>query len=259
MDTIKFEITTIQKEHFGKYEVVDIFINNRNIIDIVKIVEQPFATADGQPDLAGSYDGLSPIEFIENITGESAENYILGCTCGITECWPLEVKIEQKDYTITWKNFENYHRAWDWSELHFCFDMAQYYEEIGKLKEQMRQQNINSYDWNAEGLFIIRGYGDMPKDFKKWKKERPLLLADIKKVVIKEGITSIPNCAFQGISENFEELIISDTVVSIGDYAFDGCSSLKKMKMGKNVKNIGNSAFRGCNIDFENNKIISNI
>ena len=251
MDTIKFEINLEQKGILGKSEIVDIFINDRNIIDIVKIVEQPFATAEGKPHLAGSYEGISPIELIENLTEEDAKNYILGCPCGNTECWPIRVKIRQKDNTIIWEDFWNYHRDWDWSELHFCFDMAQYNEEIAKLKEQMRQQNINSNGWYAEGLFIIRGYGDVPKDFNEWYKEDPRKLSNIKKIVIKEGITSIPDCAFQGLSENFEELIISDTVDSIGNYAFDGCTSLKKVKMGKNVKNIGSFAFRGCKIDFD--------
>ncbi len=39
---------------------------------------------------------------------------------------------------------------------------------------------------------------------------------------------------------------IPDSVTSIGDYAFDGCDSLKSVTIGNSVTSIGNQAFRDC-------------
>lgn len=43
------------------------------------------------------------------------------------------------------------------------------------------------------------------------------------------------------------ELVLPDTVTSIGDYAFYGCSSLTNVAISKNVTNINSSIFYGCN------------
>lgn len=47
---------------------------------------------------------------------------------------------------------------------------------------------------------------------------------------------------------NLEEVIIPDSVMSIGDYAFLYCSSLQKVTIGKNVEAIGFRAFYDCDL-----------
>jgi hypothetical protein len=39
---------------------VEVRIDGRDLLDLVRAVELPQATADGQPELAGSYGGLTP-------------------------------------------------------------------------------------------------------------------------------------------------------------------------------------------------------
>jgi len=43
-----------------------------------------------------------------------------------------------------------------------------------------------------------------------------------------------------------ENVIIPDSVTSIGDHAFYECSSLTSVKIGDSVKTIGAYAFYGC-------------
>jgi hypothetical protein len=40
---------------------------------------------------------------------------------------------------------------------------------------------------------------------------------------------------------------IPNTIISIGDYAFENCINLTSLTIGNNANSIGNSAFSGCN------------
>lgn len=64
-------------------------------------------------------------------------------------------------------------------------------------------------------------------------------------IELPEGITSIPEYAFENCS-NFSELIIPDSVISIGEYAFSGCSGIIELSLGNELETIGDYAFYGC-------------
>ncbi len=63
-------------------------------------------------------------------------------------------------------------------------------------------------------------------------------------------VTSIKSNAFYYSSTNkgcnFSKLVIPDTVVTIGDYAFRHCEKLSYVKIGNSVTSIGSGAFYGC-------------
>ena len=74
-------------------------------------------------------------------------------------------------------------------------------------------------------------------------------------IIVKEGntvydsredcnaiIETSTNTLFVGCAST----IIPDSVTSIGDYAFDGCTSLSSIVIPDSVTSIGNSAFSGC-------------
>jgi hypothetical protein len=44
----------------GLVDAVNVFVNGRNLADILREVELPFAARDSRPDLASSYAGLPP-------------------------------------------------------------------------------------------------------------------------------------------------------------------------------------------------------
>ena len=68
---------------------------------------------------------------------------------------------------------------------------------------------------------------------------------DIKSVVIESGITSIGNFAFDNCS-SLTSVTIPDSVTSIGNYAFNDCYGLTSVTIPDSVQSIGDSAFSWC-------------
>ena len=67
----------------------------------------------------------------------------------------------------------------------------------------------------------------------------------VKSVVIKDGITTIGNCAFFGF-KNLTSVSVPESVTEIDDLAFCNCYALKTINMPKNLTKIGTTAFNSC-------------
>ena len=80
-------------------------------------------------------------------------------------------------------------------------------------------------------------------------------LNEIKKVIIKKGITSIEDAAFDGCS-SLNSIEIPNSVTNISNIAFRDCSSLNSIEIPNSVTSIGVGAFDGCsslkNIEISN-------
>jgi len=63
--------------------------------------------------------------------------------------------------------------------------------------------------------------------------------------IIPDSVSSIGDSAFQGCS-SLQSVTIPDSVTSIGDAAFGGCTSLQSVTIPDSVTSIGNSAFSNC-------------
>ena len=68
---------------------------------------------------------------------------------------------------------------------------------------------------------------------------------EIKDLVIPNSVTSIGNYAFYGYS-SLVSLTIPNTVRYIGESAFDGCSGLTSITIPNSVTSIGRSSFSSC-------------
>ena len=134
-------------------EVVDIYINEQDVRDIIREVELPFAAIDGKPDRAGDYERLSPAHvFFPNkhflgepdyCIPENGKVPILRCKCGDIDCNPIYVRITVQNDKVIWSDFENpWHTLewtkdpWDYSSLHFVFDRVQYESQLNRAKSE---------------------------------------------------------------------------------------------------------------------------
>jgi hypothetical protein len=129
---------------------VNIFINGRNLIDMVREVELPFATAEGSACIAGAYMGLpksvalSPSQQLlgrpeEGFQGKGGRTCLLICSeCGESICWPLQAKVIITDTEIIWTHFIQPYRAstdqksiWKYEEFGpFRFSKQQYLKAL---------------------------------------------------------------------------------------------------------------------------------
>jgi len=63
---------------------------------------------------------------------------------------------------------------------------------------------------------------------------------------VPEGVTAIPAYTFGG-STHLKEIVLPNTLVSIGSYAFYGCTSItRSITLPYSLTSIGNSAFQNC-------------
>ena len=92
-----------------------------------------------------------------------------------------------------------------------------------------------------DGTLTISGT-DMPNyNSAPWYSKR----ANIKKVVIANGVRNIGKNAFWGCSA-LTSVTIPNSVTSIGEYSFSGCIGLASITIPKSVTGIGEKAFGNC-------------
>lgn len=145
VDVIRFEIGERVDPSEGAVDAVDIFVNGRNLVEIVREAERPFRAREGRPDRVSDYVGLSPEEtFLTSprLLGEPTTFYdhdsaegkiaVLGCGCGDVGCWPFRVRIKPQEDVVIWDGFEQPHRpAWRYDDLRpFVFDRSQYFSVL---------------------------------------------------------------------------------------------------------------------------------
>ena len=97
---------------------------------------------------------------------------------------------------------------------------------------------------SATGELVISGTGAM-KDYYSPPYCPFYNQTGILYIIIKSGVTSIGNYAFDGCS-SLTSVTIPDSITSIGDCAFSGCSGLTSITIPNSVTSIAFLAFSGC-------------
>lgn len=132
---------------------IRIRINGRDLRELVREVEAPFAAAEGAPFIAGAYAGLPPDAHVLpparhfmgtpawNVYAYGTKTQVLQCDCGEPGCWPLVCRIDVSKERVTWTDFEQPFRisrddgvAWTYEALGpFSFDRDEYERALAKL------------------------------------------------------------------------------------------------------------------------------
>ena len=107
--------------------------------------------------------------------------------------------------------------------------------------------NEGNLTWklDADGTLNISGTGAM-KDYDSDSNPSPIYNnSDVKEVVIEDGVTSIGNKAFDSCS-SLTSITIPNSVTSIKAATFYGCTSLTSITIPDSVTSIGYATFTGC-------------
>ena len=141
MDSIKFYLNDYEIERESFTEVV-VAINGEPLLELIKRREQSFTAKDGQASIAGGYAYLSLIDFEElflrtaleaDLAQDERDVVLLGCPCGIWNCWYLTLKIKFETETVKLYEFKNLRRK-DWQYgLEFKCDRVSFVSEISKI------------------------------------------------------------------------------------------------------------------------------
>lgn len=111
--------------------------------------------------------------------------------------------------------------------------------------DQKQQCGKDAY-WKVEnGVLTISGSGAVSNFDSAIESPWNTESASVNKVVVEDGITSIGNFAFYGMT-NLTEVTLPDSVTSIGAYAWKNCTGLEKITLPAKLTKIGDSAFYGC-------------
>lgn len=212
-----------------------------------------------------AFFSASPLTFNDNATAYKKSS---SSTCPYTYWWSalkhgVEGNIEVINNTLYTYEKEYYHYKWsEWSE--WSSEPVEETDDIivekrinGEVfKEGYCGENV-TYKLTSDGTLTISGEGPM-YDFS-WEDDSadgmPQYMtweytewgeiigeSTIKKVVIEPGVTTIGDYAFNGCT-SLESVDIADTVTSIGAVAFDYCISLKNIVIPSSVTVIKEEAF----------------
>ncbi len=113
MDTIKFVIEQYTHEEFGfTLPVINIFINDRDLIDLISEVEHKLFTADGEKVIRSNYIGYEVDHFERfrnEILGKKSyrRSILLTCTCTFAECNCILADIDIVAQTVIWSDLKS--------------------------------------------------------------------------------------------------------------------------------------------------------
>ena len=164
MDKIKFELGWYCDEDFGfGFPIIDIYINDSKLLDIVTKVERENARRLGL-DFGGNYTGVWATPYVvegDHFLGFAPlgqpkyHTWVLNCTCGNPGCWDILAFIEADNETVRWRDIVNpwlvnglpthwhtekpeYFLAFDYSSIGpYIFDRRQYENALNQIRRSV--------------------------------------------------------------------------------------------------------------------------
>ena len=128
----------------------------------------------------------------------------------------------------------------DWPEINFGEWFGSEVSALGASGSCGK--NITYIYDSTTGEVVISGTGEMMNYSSSGS---PFYKSEITTVIIEDGITNIGDYVFNGCT-SLKSINIANSVISIGKSSFEGCKSLSNLDIPDRITNIGNSAFYGC-------------
>ena len=151
----------------GGFQPVEVRINGHPLLDLIRSAEEPWGQAENaaepsDPDTfsgpvvpgAYLYPGArtvllpsrewlgSPSEpgfVLDAGDPRRGKAMVLGCTCGISECWFVQARIEVGVDRVRWSEFGQFHRPhWRYDLGPFTFDRLQYEAQLAPRAAEPR-------------------------------------------------------------------------------------------------------------------------
>ena len=107
------------------------------------------------------------------------------------------------------------------------------------------------YDASSKTLTVY-GKGKMNNYADEYSAPWHSYTLEIENVVVSDGISSVGNYAFSG-AEKLHTVSLANSVSSIGTNSFSSCKSLKSLALSENVVSIGDYSFAYNGVDAKNN------
>jgi len=118
--------------------------DDRGVVNVVPRLEgtpltelvDRFETKHGMQPAGNVYGGLNAHRVHERFHGTTEpKEAVLGCSCGVDDCWPLLARITVTDDLVVWDEFEQPHRPErDYTGFGpFRFDRSHYDEAVREL------------------------------------------------------------------------------------------------------------------------------
>lgn len=113
MDTVKFIIEDhVDEENGFRFPTINIYINGRNLIDLVEEVEYGRHAGQAGDNSARSYVGLHPgfhQGILEEFLGQHQRSFsiLLVCTCLTAECNCITAEVIAGRETVTWSGIRS--------------------------------------------------------------------------------------------------------------------------------------------------------
>ncbi len=143
----------------GGFQPAEVWINDRPLLELVRAAEEPWARAENAertpdpdtfsgPVTPGAYlypaacsvllpsrewlgDPPDPGFVLDADDPRRGKAMVLGCTCGISECWFVQARIEVGPDVVRWSDFGQFHRPeWVYGLGPFTFDRRQYEAQL---------------------------------------------------------------------------------------------------------------------------------
>lgn len=108
--------------------------------------------------------------------------------------------------------------------------------------------NSGSTQWNLtqDGILTFSGQGAMADYGFSGKQPWAAYAKQIKTVVVEKGVTGIGSGAFKGMTKLESVSLPESGLKKIGDAAFYGCSALKKINIPDSIYTVRDYTFKGC-------------